>query len=132
MPMTDPIADMLTRIRNAALARHTSVVIPRSNIKLELAKILKQEGFVEGYIDVPEKPQGHIKVFLRYDAANKGVIRGIKRVSKPGRRLYVGKDDIPRVRNGLGVAILTTPQGILTGHAARRAGVGGEVLCHVW
>jgi len=130
--MTDPIADMLTRIRNAAQARHTSVIIPRSTIKLELAKILKQEGFVEGYIDVPEKPQGHIKVFLRYDAANKGVIRGIKRISKPGRRLYVGKDDIPRVRNGLGVAILTTPQGILTGHAARRAGVGGEVLCHVW
>ena len=132
MPMTDPIADMLTRIRNATQAKHSSVVVPRSKIKLELAKILKQEGFVEGYIDVPEKPQGHIKLFLRYDAANNGIIRGLKRVSKPGRRAYVGKNDIPRVRNGLGVAILTTPRGVLTDRAARQAGVGGEVLCHIW
>ena len=130
--MTDPIADMLTRIRNAAQAKHATVSIPRSKIKLELARILKQEGFVEGFIDVPEKPQGHIKVFLRYDAGNNGVIRGLKRISTPGRRFYVGKDEIPRVRNGLGVAILTTPRGVLTDSAARKAGVGGEVLCHVW
>lgn len=132
MSMTDPIADMLTRIRNASQAGHSSVVIPRSKIKLEMVKILKAEGFVEGYIDIPEKPQGSIKVFLRYDKSNKGVIRGLQRVSKPGRRRYVGKADIPRVRDGLGVAILTTPRGVLTDSSARREGVGGEVLCYVW
>ena len=132
MSMTDPIADMLTRIRNASMAGHSSVVMPRSKIKLEMVKILKAEGFVEGYIDIPEKPQGSIKVFLRYDKSNHGVIRGIQRVSKPGRRKYVGKADIPRVRDGLGVAILTTPRGVLTDSTARREGVGGEVLCYVW
>ena len=132
MSMTDPIADMLTRIRNGSQARHSSVMVPRSKIKLELVKILKREGFIEGFIDIPEKPQGSIKVFLRYDSANKGVIRGLQRVSKPGRRQYVGKDDIPRVRNGLGVAILTTPRGVLTDQLAREAGVGGEVICYVW
>ncbi|MED5370384.1 MAG: 30S ribosomal protein S8 [Myxococcota bacterium] len=132
MSMTDPIADMLTRIRNASQAGHSSVVIPRSKIKLEMVKILKAEGFVEGYIDIPEKPQGSIKVFLRYDKSNKGVIRGLQRVSKPGRRKYVGKAEIPRVRDGLGVAILTTPRGVLTDSTARREGVGGEVLCYVW
>lgn len=132
MSMTDPIADLLTRIRNASRARHTSVLVPRSKIKLELIKILKREGFVEGYIDIPEGPQGSIKVFLKYDAANQGVIRGIERVSKPGRRSYVGKDGIPRVRNGLGIAILTTPKGVLTGQEAAMAGIGGELLCYVW
>ena len=132
MSMTDPIADMLTRIRNAAMAGHASVKLPRSKIKLEMVKILKSEGFVEGYIDVPEHPQGHIKVFLRYDAKGSGIIRGLKRVSKPGRRQYVGRDEIPRVRNGLGIAILTTPRGVLTDASARKAGVGGEVLCHIW
>ena len=110
MSMTDPIADLLTRIRNASQARHPTVVVPRSKIKLELVKILKQEGFIEGFIDVPEGPQGQIKIFLRYDAANRGVIRGLDRVSKPGCRKYVGRDEIPRVRNGLGLAILTTPK----------------------
>jgi small subunit ribosomal protein S8 len=100
MSMTDPIADLLTRIRNASQARHPTVVVPRSKIKLELVKILKQEGFIEGFIDVPEGPQGQIKIFLRYDAANRGVIRGLDRVSKPGCRKYVGRDEIPRVRNG--------------------------------
>lgn len=132
MSMTDPIADLLTRIRNASQAHHTSVLVPRSKIKVELVKILKSEGFIEGYIDIPEKPQGSIKIFLKYDAENSGIIRGLQRVSKPGRRVYVGKDDIPRVRNGLGVAILTTPRGVLTDFAARQAGVGGEVLCYVW
>ena len=130
--MTDPIADLLTRIRNAVQARHNSVLIPRSNIKLELVKILKQEGFLEGYIEVADGPQGRIKVFPRYDNTNRGVIRGIERVSRPSRRVYVGKDDVPRVRNGLGVAILTTPRGVLTDRQARREGVGGEVLCYVW
>lgn len=130
--MTDPIADMLTRIRNAGMAGHTSCKLPRSKIKLAVVKILKSEGFIEGYIDVPEQPQGHIKVFLRYDVAESNIIRGIQRVSKPGRRVYVGKEEIPRVRNGLGVAILTTPRGVLSDYAARQAGVGGEVLCYVW
>lgn len=132
MSMTDPIADLLTRIRNASQARHPTVVVPRSKIKLELVKILKQEGFIEGFIDVPEGLQGQIKIFLRYDAANRGVIRGLDRVSKPGCRKYVGRDEIPRVRNGLGLAILTTPKGVLTGQQALHAGVGGELLCYVW
>jgi small subunit ribosomal protein S8 len=132
MSMTDPIADLLTRIRNGQQAGHSSVRIPRSKVKLAIVKLLKNEGFVEGYIDVPDAVQGEIKVFLRYDQGEAGVIRGIHRVSKPGRRVYVGKNDIPRVRNGLGVAILTTPRGVLTDSDARRAGVGGEVICHVW
>ena len=132
MPVSDPIADLLTRIRNAQKAQHASVVIPHSKIKLELVKILKFEGFVEGYIEKPDRVLGTIKVFLKYDESQAGIIRGIKRISKPGRRFYVGKADIPRVRNGLGVAILTTPRGVLTDRQARDAGVGGEVLCHVW
>jgi small subunit ribosomal protein S8 len=131
--MTDPIADLLTRIRNAQQAGHPNLVCPRSKIKLAILKILKGEGFIEGYIDeTSETHQGTLKVFLRYNEAHSGVIRGLTRVSKPGRRIYVGKHEIPRVRNGLGIAILTTPQGVLTDHQARRAGVGGEVLCHVW
>lgn len=132
MSMTDPIADLLTRIRNAIQARHDSVVIPRSNLKLEVVKILKNEGYIEGYIDRPDGVHSTIKVFLKYDAARQGVIQGLKRVSSPSRRFYVGKDEIPRVRNGLGLAILTTPQGVLSDHAARTAGVGGEVICYVW
>lgn len=132
MSMTDPIADMLTRIRNAQLAGHANLKVPRSNLKLAILRILKEEGFVEGYIEEAEGPQGALKIFLRYDAANRGVIRGMQRVSKPSRRVYVGKDEVPRVRNGLGVAILTTPRGVLTDRQARQAGVGGEVLCHVW
>ena len=131
--MTDPIADLLTRIRNAQAAGHANLMVPRSNLKLEIVKILKAEGYVEGYIDEPAvNHQGEIKIFLKYDAARAGSIRGITRISKPGRRVYVGKDELPRVRNGLGIAILTTPRGVLTDGQARRAGVGGEVLCHVW
>ena len=132
MSMTDPIADMLTRIRNAQHAGHATLRVPRSKLKRELVKILKQEGFVEGYVEEDEGPQGWLKIFLRYDAANNGIIRGIRRVSRPSRRVYVGKNEIPRVRNGLGVAILTTPRGVLTDRDARTAGVGGEVMCHVW
>ena len=130
--MTDPIADLLTRIRNAMQARHGNVVIPRSKIKLEIVKILKNEGFIEGYVAVEGNYQGSIKVFPKYDSSNKGVIRGLERVSKPSRRVYVGRNDIPQVRNGLGVAILTTPGGVLTDRQARDKGVGGEVLCYVW
>lgn len=131
--MTDPIADLLTRIRNAQLAGHPSLLVPRSKLKLAIVKILKDEGFVEGYVDDPSKNhQGVLKIFLKYDDGMTGIIRGIERVSKPGRRIYVGKSDIPRVRNGLGIAILTTPRGVLTDAQARHAGVGGEILCRVW
>jgi small subunit ribosomal protein S8 len=129
--MTDPIADLLTRIRNAVQARHDSFVVPQSRIKLDIVRILKREGFLEGYIEVDSK-RGGIKVFPRYVDGSNAVIRGLKRVSKPSRRVYVGKTDIPRVRNGLGVAILTTPRGVLTDREARAQGVGGEVLCYVW
>jgi small subunit ribosomal protein S8 len=133
MSMSDPIADLLSRIRNAQQAGHTSHVLPRSKLKLAIVRILKEEGFIEGYVEDPnDGVQGTIKVFLRYDSANKGVIRGIQRVSRPSRRVYVGKSDVPRVRNGLGVAILTTPRGVLTDRDARIAGVGGEVMVHVW
>jgi small subunit ribosomal protein S8 len=132
MSMTDPIADMLTRIRNAQLAGHAQLVLPRSKLKVEIAKILSTEGFVEGFVEDPAGPQGTIKMFLKYDTASRGTIRGILRVSKPSRRVYVGKEEVPRVRNGLGIAILTTPRGVLTDAQARRAGVGGEVICHVW
>jgi small subunit ribosomal protein S8 len=132
MSMTDPIADMLTRIRNAQTAGHSNLSVPRSKLKLAITNILKTEGFVEGYVEDDRGPQGEIKIFLRYDAGSRGVIRGLRRISKPSRRVYVGKDSIPRVRNGLGVAILTTPRGVLTDAQARKAGVGGEVLCHVW
>lgn len=132
MSMTDPIADMLTRIRNAQQARHARTLVPRSKVKMAIAKILKDEGFIEDFSEDLEGPQGTLKVFLRYDNTDNGVIRGITRISKPGRRVYVGKEDIPRVRDGLGVAILTTPRGLLTDAQARKAGVGGEVLCHVW
>ena len=130
--MTDPIADLLTRIRNSMQARHGNLVVPRSKIKLEIVKILKSEGFIEGYVEVETGPQGAIKIFPKYDANFNGVIRGLKRISKPSRRVYVGRDDIPQVRNGLGVAILTTPGGVLTDRQARDKGVGGEVLCYVW
>jgi small subunit ribosomal protein S8 len=130
--MTDPIADLLTRIRNAVKARHESLVVPRSRLKLEIVKILVQEGFLAGYSVVEDGPQGFIRIAPRYDASSQAVLRGIERVSRPSRRTYVGKDEVPRVRNGLGVAILTTPQGVITDREARKAGVGGEVLCYVW
>jgi len=129
--MTDPISDFLTRIRNATKAGHSSVKIPRSKIKSELAKVLKNEGFIEGWVDDTEG-FGSIKLFLRYDKKDRGIIRGLERVSKPSRRVYVAKDSVPRVRNGLGVAILTTPKGVLSDSQARKAGVGGEVICYVW
>jgi len=126
--MTDPVADMLTRIRNAGMVGHDSVVVPRSRLKMEVLRILEQEGFIAGVTD-----DGHIMhVKLKFDQGRRTVIQGLKRVSTPGRRTYVGKDEIPYVRDGLGVAILTTPRGVLTDKAARHAGVGGEVICYVW
>jgi small subunit ribosomal protein S8 len=130
--MTDPIADMLTRIRNALKAGHANLEFPRSRIKGEIARVLTDQGFIENYKLIDEGPQGSIQIQLRYDKSNRAIIRGLERVSKPSRRLYVGKDEVPHVRNGLGVAILTTPNGILTDRQARQAGIGGEVLCYVW
>jgi small subunit ribosomal protein S8 len=130
--MTDPIADLLTRLRNATRAGHESVQCPRSNLKLEVLRILKEEGFLNGFEEAPHKNQGMLTIFPRYDQSSTAVLQGIKRVSRPSRRQYVGKNDIPQVRNGLGIAILTTPNGVLTGYQAQEAGVGGEVLCYVW
>lgn len=132
MSMTDPIADMLTRIRNAQVAGHEQVTLPRSNIKVDIARILKGEGFIESFDELVEGQLGTLTLRLKYDGGRRGVIRGIQRVSTPSRRVYVKSKEVPRVRNGLGVAILTTPRGVLTDAAARRAGVGGEVICHVW
>ncbi len=129
--MTDPIADMLTRIRNAALIKAEKVDVPASRIKLEIAKILKEEGFIRAYKILKDKKQGILRLTLKYvDSDN--VISGLKRVSKPGRRVYVGGKEIPRVMGGVGIAVLTTPQGILSDKACRRQNVGGEVICYVW
>jgi len=130
--MTDPIADLLARIRNAVQARHGSLVVPRSRVKAEIVRILKQEGFIESFLELEGDHQGALKLFPRYDESNNSVIRGLERVSRPSRRVYVGKAEVPRVRNGLGIAILTTPQGVITDREARKLGVGGEVLCYVW
>jgi len=130
--MTDPIADMLARIRNALMARHKTVEIPASRMKREIARILKEEGYIEDYEFVAEGPQGKIVITLKYDENRRPVIAGLKRVSKPGRRVYAGAKKLPRVLGGLGIAIISTSQGIMTDHEARRRGVGGEILCEVW
>ena len=130
--MTDPIADMLARIRNALMARHKTVEIPASRMKREIARILKEEGYIEDYEFVAEGPQGKIVITLKYDENRRPVIAGLKRVSKPGRRVYAGVKKLPRVLGGLGIAIISTSQGIMTDHEARRRGVGGEILCEVW
>ncbi len=131
MNMTDPIADMLTRIRNAALARQLRVSIPASNMKLAIAKILKEEGYIKDFELVKDSPQGTIRVTLRY-VEKKPVLTQLKRVSKPGLRVYTRRDDIPRVRGGLGTAIISTPKGLMTGRKAYQLGMGGEVVCYVW
>lgn len=130
--MNDPIADMLTRIRNALLAGHEKTVVPASKTKLAIARILKDEGYVLDYVHHDEGPQGSISVILKYDRDGKPAIQKIERFSRPGLRRYVGKDDIPRVLNGLGIAILSTSRGVMVGGAAEGAGVGGEVLCTVY
>jgi small subunit ribosomal protein S8 len=130
--MTDPIADLLTRIRNAVHAGHDSLKCPRSKLKVEIVKILQQEGFLSDYEEIQDAKQGQIQIFPRYDKNSNAIIRGIRRISKPSRRYFVGKTEIPRVRNGLGIAILTTSRGVLTDKQARDAGIGGEILCYVW
>jgi small subunit ribosomal protein S8 len=132
MTVTDPIADMLTRIRNAIMARHDNVLIPASKIKLSIASILKEEGFITDYEVVRGKPHRSIKVILKYLDDNQPAISGLKRVSKPGLRVYVQKKEIPRVYGGLGIAIISTSQGVRTGQQAWRQGAGGELLCYVW
>ena len=131
MNMTDPVADMLTRIRNAALARHLRVNIPASNMKVAIARILKEEGYIKDFELVKDNPQGTIRVTLRY-VDKRPVLTQLKRVSKPGLRVYTRKDDIPRVRGGLGTAIISTPKGLMTGRKAYQLGMGGEVVCYVW
>jgi small subunit ribosomal protein S8 len=130
--MTDPIADLLTRIRNALLAKHSSVDVPASRMKLEIVRILKSEGYIDNFKVVEDSRQGTINVQLKYVVAGRGAITGMERVSKPGRRVYRGKGEIPRVLNGLGITILSTSQGVMTGNTCRDKGVGGEVLCNVW
>ncbi len=131
MNMTDPIADMLTRIRNGIMARHTRVSIPASNLKIAIAQILKDEGYIKDYEVNRDTPQGTITVTLRY-VDKRPVLTQLKRVSKPGLRVYIGRDRIPRVRGGLGTAILSTSRGVMSGREAYRQGLGGEVLCYVW
>jgi len=130
--VTDPIADMLTRIRNACMVRHTQVVMPSSKIKVEIAKILAQEGFIGGYAVIEEKPQAKLALALKYTGRGKSVITGLDRISKPGRRVYTSYKDIPWVRSGLGISIVSTPLGLMTGRKARRTKVGGELICNVW
>ena len=135
MVTTDPIADMLTRIRNAIMVRHDSVTMPSSKIKVAIAKILKEEGYVQSYQVTNDVPQPQLIVQLKYIGDLKHqrpVITGLKRVSKPGRRLYTSAQEIPWVRSGMGISILSTPKGVLTGQQARRLNVGGEVICYVW
>ncbi|HYJ12419.1 MAG TPA: 30S ribosomal protein S8 [Thermomicrobiales bacterium] len=132
MSVNDPISDMLTRIRNAGMARQTETTMPSTKILVAIAGILQQEGYIVGYEVVEQKPQNKLVIKLSYAADKSHVIREIKRVSKPGLRVYAGKDQLPRVRSGLGIAIVSTPQGVLTGYEARRRGIGGEVLCTVW
>ncbi|MCX5718615.1 MAG: 30S ribosomal protein S8 [Nitrospirae bacterium] len=129
--LTDPIADMLTRIRNAVRIKAEKVDVPASRMKLEVAKILKEEGFIKAYKILKDKKQGILRIVLKY-MDNENVISGLKRVSKPGRRIYVNKGEIPRVMSGVGIAILTTSKGIVSDKVCRQEGVGGEVICYVW
>lgn len=132
MSMTDPIADMLTRIRNATMVRHDRTDVPASKMKLEIAKILKQEGYIRTFKLLEEGAQGVLRIYLKYSNDGEPVIHGIQRVSKPGLRIYRGVEELPKVRNGLGVAVVSTSRGVVTDDQARRLGVGGEILCEIW
>ena len=133
MNLTDPIADMLTRIRNAYMARHDSVLVPAAKVKISIAKILKEEGFIKDYeILKSNTPQRVIKIQLSYCDKKQPIVTGLKRVSKPGIRVYCQKTEIPRICGGLGIAVLSTSRGVMTGQKAWRQGVGGEILCYVW
>ena len=132
MRLTDPVADFLARIRNAIRARHQKVDMPASKLKLEIARILKEEGYIANYKAVEEEGHKVLRVHLKYSNSDEAAISNLERVSKPGCRVYVRRDEIPRVLGGMGINILTTPRGVMTGRQARREGVGGEVLCQVW
>lgn len=132
MTMTDPIADMLTRIRNANVVKHETVDVPASNMKKELSRILLEEGFIRGYDVIEDGKQGIIRIQLKYGQTGERVISGLKRISKPGMRVYADKHEVPRVLNGLGISIISTSKGILTDRQARKENVGGEVICYVW
>jgi len=132
MVMTDPIADLLTRIRNANMVRHEKIEVPASNIKKQIAEILKREGFVRDVEYIEDNKQGIIRIFLKYGSNNERVITGLKRISKPGLRVYAKNNEVPRVLNGLGIAIVSTSQGVLTDKEARQKQAGGEVLSYVW
>lgn len=132
MPTIDPIADMLTRIRNGLMIRKAFVLVPSSKVKVGIAQILLEEGFIQGYEVTSEQPQPNIRVWLKYDERRRPIMTGLERASKPGRRIYKGKSDLPWVLSGLGVAIISTPRGLMTDREARRQGVGGEILCYVW
>lgn len=131
MSLADPIADMITRLRNAILARHSEVAMPNSKLKVAICRVLKEEGYILDYGTEPDSRQGVLRVQLKYQG-NRPVIEGLKRVSKPSRRVYVGHDEIPRVMSGLGINILSTPQGVISDRQARRDKIGGEVVCSVW
>jgi len=130
--LTDPVADMLTRIRNGIRARHSRVEMPSSRLKVEIARILKDEGYIGNYKVAEEEKKKVLRITLRYDGEGASALSVLERISKPGRRVYVSSREIPRVLGGLGIAILTTPQGVMTGKAARQAGVGGEFICQVY
>ena len=132
MTVSDPIADMLTRIRNAVMVRHDSVLIPASRMKLSIARILREESFISDYEVLRGKTQRVIKIYLKYGDKNQPVFSGLERVSKPGLRVHVQRKEIPRVYGGLGIAILSTSKGVMTGQQARHQGIGGELLCYVW
>lgn len=132
MTMTDPIGDMLTRIRNAVMAQHDRVDIPSSRLKQAIAQILKDEGFIQDFQVISDGPQATLRIFLKYGPNKEPVISGLKRISKPGLRIYAKKHEVPRVLGGLGVAIISTSKGVMADRQARKEGVGGEVLCYVW
>jgi small subunit ribosomal protein S8 len=130
--MTDPVADFLTRVRNAIRAKQQKVDVPASKLKLEMARILKEEGYISNFKSTEENGQKLLRVYLKYGNGNEAAISNLNRISKPGCRVYVGRTEIPRVLGGLGINILTTPKGVMTGRDARKTGVGGEILCEVW
>jgi small subunit ribosomal protein S8 len=132
MGMTDPIADMLTRIRNANLAKQEKVDVPSSNLKLELARVLKEEGYIKNFKLLKDRKQGIVRVYMKYSPEEYRVINGLKRVSSPGNRVYVAADEIPRVMGGLGIAIISTSRGVMADRESRTKNIGGEVICYIW
>ncbi|MCK9314214.1 MAG: 30S ribosomal protein S8 [Methanocorpusculum sp.] len=132
MVMTDPVADFLTRIRNGNMVMHETVEVPGSKIKISIAQIMREEGYIKDFEYIEDGKQGIIRIFLKYGQDKKKVITGIKRISKPGLRVYIGKDEIPRVLGGLGTAVISTSKGLMTDKKARKEGLGGEVLCYIW